>query len=90
MNNNGKINLNGVFGFANNITFSVGYIKDFNDKLEIPESILIANHKPSYNKEFIHDLPPEAKTKKIIVINNGVNYLLKTCCTNYWWVNSLC
>lgn len=83
-----KKHLKGVFGFVNNITISVGIIKNFNDNIEIPESILIANHKPSYNKEFLHDLPFDAKKNKIIVINNGHNYLLNTCCTNYWWIES--
>lgn len=78
----------GVFGYVNNLSVSLGEIKDYNNRLEIPESILIANHKPSYNKEFLHDLPDDAKLHKIIVINNGINCMLKTCCTNYWWVDS--
>lgn len=31
------------------------------------------------------DLYENAKLKKIILINNGNNGMLKTCCTNYWW-----
>lgn len=78
----------GVFGYVNDLTVSVGKIQGSynNINLEIPESILVANHKPSYNKEFIHDLSPKAKEYKIIVINNGNNGMLKTCCTNFWWV----
>ena len=82
-----KTHLKNVFGFVNNLSVSIGDLDDFNGNLEIPESILIANHKPSYNKEFIHDLSPLAKSHKIIVINNGQNSMLKTCCTNFWWVN---
>jgi hypothetical protein len=72
--------------FANNINYAVGTIdiQDFGP-LEIPESILIANHKPFYNKDFIHDLPAVAKEKKIIIINNGDHGMLKNSCTNYWW-----
>ena len=82
-----RAHLNGVFGFVNNLSVSIGKIDNYNDSLEIPESILIACHKPSYNKEFIHDLSPKAKKHKIIVINNGDNEMLKTCCTNFWWVD---
>lgn len=80
--------IRGVFGYVNDLTVSVGKIEKFSDNLnlEIPESILVANHKPSYNKEFIHNLSPTAKQHKIIVINNGNNGMLKTCCTNFWWV----
>lgn len=83
-----KAHIRGVFGFVNNLSFSIGIPYKFSGDLEIPESILIANHKPSFNKEFIHDISPEAKTHKIIVINNGNNLMLKTCCTNFWWVNN--
>ena len=48
-----RAHLNGVFGFVNNLSVSIGKIDDYDDSLEIPESILIACHKPSYNKEFI-------------------------------------
>ena len=82
-----RAHLNGVFGFVNNLSVSIGKIDDYDDSLEIPESILIACHKPSYNKEFIHDLSPSAKRHKIIVIKNGDNEMLKTCCTNFWWVD---
>ena len=79
--------LKGVFGLVNMLTVSFGTL-NYNDELfEVPESILIANHKPSYNKEFLHDLSKNAKKGKIIIINNGNNYMLKTCCTNYWWVS---
>jgi len=81
-----KAHLNNVFGRVNNRSVSIGEIRDYNESLEIPESILIANHKPSFNKEFLHDLSSQAKQHKIIVINNGNNGMLKTCCTNYWWV----
>ena len=80
-----KTHFNGVFGYVNNLSVSFGKIEDYNDSLEIPESILIACHKPSYNKEFIHDISPKAKQHKIIVINNGNNEMLKTCCSNFWW-----
>jgi len=83
-----KAHLNSVFGRVNNLSVSIGEITDYNESLEIPESILIANHKPSFNKEFIHDLSSEAKQHKIIIINNGNNEMLKTCCTNFWWVLS--
>lgn len=82
-----KQHLKGVFGHANNLQISIGTI-EYNGKLEVPESILIANHKPSFNKEYIHDISEDAKDAgKIIIINNGNNHMLKTCCTNYWWVN---
>jgi len=84
-----KKHLNGVFGRVNNLSVSIGKINEYNENLlEIPESILIANHKPSFNKEFIHDLPEDAKKHKIIVINNGNSEMLKTCCTNFWWVSN--
>lgn len=82
-----KAHLKGVFGYVNNLSVSIGEIENYNARLEIIESILISNHKPSYNKEFIHDLDPEAKKHKIILINNGNNEMLKTCCTNFWWVD---
>lgn len=84
-----KQHLKGVFGYVNNLKISIGYLENFAESLEIPESILVANRKPSFNKEFLHNLPYEGKTKKIIVINNGSNEMLKTCCTNFWWVKSL-
>ncbi len=77
-----------VFSYVNNLSVSYGEIKDYDGKLEIPESILIANHKPSFNKEYIHDIDKSAKEHKIIVINNGFNQMLKTCCTNYWWIQN--
>ncbi len=93
----GKTDQNGIsrikdhqqsfFQYAQNIHFSIGTIKSEPLKLEIPESILIANHKPFYNKEYIHELDPDAKNHKIIVINNGEHGSLKNACTNYWWVN---
>ena len=67
--------------------YCIGILEDYEGLLEIPESILIASHKPSYNKEFIHDLSLEAKQRKIIVINNGHHAMLKTCCSNFWWVD---
>ena len=74
-----------------NLSVSFGNVECYDDNLEmdleVPESILIASHKPSYNKEFIHDLPQKAKQHKIIIINNGDNGDLKTCCTNFWWVD---
>ena len=82
-----RAHLNGIFSFVNNLSVSIGRIDNYDESLEIPESILIACHKPSYNKEFIHDLSPKAKQHKIIVINNGDNEMLKTCCTNFWWVD---
>lgn len=82
-----RAHLRGVFGYVNNLSISIGEIEDEAVSLKIPESILIACHKPSFNKEFIRDLPPEAKRQKIIVINNGCNGMLKTCCTNFWWVD---
>jgi len=82
-----KAHLKSFIGRVNNLSVSIGKIDNYNDNLlEIPESILIANHKPSHNKEFIHDLTPDAKKHKIIVINNGNNEMLNTCCTNFWWV----
>jgi hypothetical protein len=83
-----KAHLNGVFGYVNNLSVSIGKIENYGEELEIPESILIANHKPSFNKDFIHDIHSEAKQHKIIVINNGNNGMLKTCCTNFWWVEN--
>ena len=82
-----RAHLNGIFSFVNNLSVSIGKIDNYDESLEIPESIFIACHNPSYNKEFIHDLSPKAKQHKIIVINNGDNEMLKTCCTNFWWVD---
>ena len=84
-----KAHINGVFGYVNNLKVSIG-TTNFNGKLEVPESILIANHKPSFNKNFIHDISEEAKNiGKVIIINNGTNLMLKTCCTNYWWIETI-
>lgn len=82
-----KAHLKNVFGYVNNLSVLVGELKNYDGDLEIPESILIANHKPSHNKDFIHDLASTAKANKIIIINNGNNAMLKTCCTNFWWVD---
>ncbi len=81
-----RTHLKGVFGVVNNLSVNIGELNNYSDDLEIPESILVANHKPSFNKEFIHDVSPKAKKCKIIVINNGVNEMLQTCSTNFWWV----
>ena len=76
-----------VFGFVNNLSISVGKIINYPvESLEVPESILIANHKPSFNKEYIHLLADGAANNKIIIINNGHCLSLKSSCTNYWWV----
>ena len=76
-----------VFGFVNNLSISVGKIINYPvESLEVPESILIANHKPSFNKEYIHLLADGATDSKIIIINNGHCLSLKSSCTNYWWV----
>lgn len=75
---------------AKNINVIVGEIEGNRDNLEVPESILIANHKPFFNKDFTHDLPREAKKHKIIILNQGEYGMLKSCCTNYWWcINSV-
>ena len=75
------------FQFAKNINYSIGVISE-KINLEIPESILIANHKPFFNKDFIHNISSKAKSNKILIINNGDYGMLKSCCTNYWWVNN--
>lgn len=80
--------LKGVFQFVNNKSVSIGRIVNTRlEELEIPESILIANHKPAFNKEYIHSIDSNAVKNKIIIINNGVNEMLNTCCTNFWWVD---
>jgi hypothetical protein len=59
-NNYGKRNnqhMRSFFQFAQNVRFVIGFTNHADLNLDIPESILIANHKPFYNKEFIHDLP---------------------------------
>lgn len=76
--------------FTNNVNYAVGIIEDQSfGSLEIPESILIANHKPFFNKEYLHYINPKAMTEKIIVINNGDHGSLKNACTNFWWVDEL-
>lgn len=80
--------LKGVFQNVHNKSVSLGVIANEQDiKLEVVESILIANHKPAFNKEYIHDIDPSAKQEKTIIINNGIGYMLQTCCTNFWWVD---
>lgn len=76
------------FQFANNVTYSIGTLKSFTDKLEIPESILIANHKPFFNKSHLHTVSSMAMEYKIIILNNGNHGSLKNSCTNYWWVQN--
>ena len=90
-----KQHLNSFFLYANNLSISIGTISNYllsneegGNKLEIPESILIANHKPAFNKEYIHDIDPRGKKSKIIVINNGNHGMLKNSCTNFWWVDN--
>lgn len=80
--------LKSFFKFANNVRFVIGFLDKSLDNIEVAESILIANHKPYYNKEFIHDLCPEAKSQKIIILNNGNHGMLKNSVTNYWWVTN--
>lgn len=77
--------IKGVFGYCHDLKFSVGTVG--HNKLEVPESILIANHKPCFNKEYIHTLDPDAMKHKIIIINNGNHLMLKNSCTNFWWVD---
>lgn len=85
-----KQHVKGVFGYVHNLYISLGTIeKKLNgEKFEIPESILIANHKPAFNKEYIHTIDSNAMEHKIIVINNGHHGVLKSCCTNFWWVDN--
>lgn len=82
-----KTHFKGVFKLVENTSVSVGRCANYEGNLEIPESILIANHKPAYNKNYIHFLHHEAMKRKIIVINNGYSGMLQTCSTNYWWVD---
>jgi len=77
------------FQFANNERFVIGFFSQEDFILNTPESILIANHKPFYNKQYIHDLASEAKCDRIIVINNKSHGSLKTAVTNFWWVDNL-
>ena len=42
------------FQFANNVTYSIGTLENYTEDLEIPESILIANHKPFFNQSYLH------------------------------------
>jgi len=74
------------FQFANNVSYSIGEPENYNEDLEIPESILIANHKPFFNKTFLHEICLKAKKNKIIIINNGNHGSLKNSCTNHWWI----
>jgi hypothetical protein len=74
--------------FASNVRFVIGFFNDESINLHIPESILIANHKPSYNKEFIHAISSDAKKIKTIVINNGDHGSLKNAVTNFWWMTN--
>ena len=39
-----RAHLNGVFGYVNNLSVSIGVLEDYEGPLEIPESILIASH----------------------------------------------
>jgi len=77
------------FQFAQNERFVIGFFSKDDFNLSTPESILIANHKPFYNKQYIHDLAPDAKLSRIIVINNESHGSLKTAVTNFWWVDNL-
>lgn len=87
-----KEHLLGVFGFVNNLKICIGKItSDNNNKetIELAESILIANHKPIFNKTHIHNISKNAFRQKTIIINNGNNGMLSTCNTNFWWVNDI-
>lgn len=79
--------LKSFFLYANNLSFSIGTLVNYEDQLDIPESILIANHKPALNKTNIHTVQHTEDKRKIIIINNGNHGMLKNSCTNFWWVN---
>lgn len=92
----GRMNqhLKGIFSYVHNKSISIGQVDEkHTSKLEKIESILIANHKPAYNKEYLHNLDSSAmqvnkeNDGKIIIINNGVYGSLQTSCTNFWWVD---
>ncbi|SFT36309.1 GIY-YIG catalytic domain-containing protein [Lishizhenia tianjinensis] len=93
----GRMNqhLKGIFSYVHNKTISIGQVDEkYRFKLEKLESILIANHKPAFNKEYLHNLDSSAMQVdtqddgKIIVINNGEYGCLQTSCTNFWWVDA--
>ncbi len=79
--------LKSFFLYAHNLSFSIGTLVNYEDKLEIPESILIANHKPAFNKTNIHTVQHTEDKRKIIIMNNGNHGILKNRSTNFWWVN---
>jgi hypothetical protein len=82
--------LKSFFGFVEMVERRIGIVKqDDGISLEEIESILIANHKPYYNKEYLHEIHPASKSRKIIVINNLHRGQLKNSCTNYWWVTRM-
>jgi len=87
--------LKGVFSYVHNKSISIGVVDQIQtSKLEKLESILIANHKPAYNKEYLHDLDSSATKNiddnegEIVIINNGFYGQLQTSCINYWWVEN--
>lgn len=80
--------LKSYFTFANSISFRIGIIEEVENKTELEgiESNLIANHKPFFNKEYLHYLDKSVLDDKYIIINNGNHGSLKNSCTNYWWI----
>ncbi|MCH8555613.1 MAG: GIY-YIG nuclease family protein [Schleiferiaceae bacterium] len=81
--------MSSFFKYANNVRFVFGKIAEkYGLSFSDVESILIANHKPFFNKTNIHDISENAKRQNIIIINNNDHGSLKSCVTNYWWVNN--
>lgn len=76
------------FGRVLNLSIRIGDPENFNDSnLEILESILINLHKPSFNKEYLHDIAKEAKNELILILNKGNRGALQLECSNIWWLN---
>jgi hypothetical protein len=76
-----------MFAGMTDLQITIGHLDDYNGNLEIPISILIANHHPLFNKRYQNGVTKQAKNSNILVVNQGSRNLLEHCCTNYWWVN---
>lgn len=84
--------LNSIFGRGINLSVSIGELNEPEENnLEIAEAILINLHKPSFNKEFLHDIPDIAKTpdELILILNKGNRGALMLECSNIWWQNKV-
>lgn len=60
--------------------------QEFENILNITESVLITLLKPSYNSANIKDIRSIAKTEPYLILNKGNRGALPLECSNIWWL----